>query len=133
MFLVRIYHTGDVALTFLNDIPAIGPRLSSKEDALQVAKSYLGLIDKLARGKKTNPRCNIRFIKQSDGRYTLVIKGPGMALETVSNLDELMLQRFKRGLKKSLFILTCFFDEPDGSLACLALTEGLGAVLYSPG
>lgn len=130
---MKIYQTKDVALTFLNDIPAIGPRLPSKGDALKVAKSYLSMIDQLSREKTGNPRCSIRFLKQSDGRYTLVIKGTGMALETLSNLDELMLQRFKRGLKRNLFILTCFFDEPDGKLSCLALTEGMGAVLYSPG
>ncbi|MBF7082662.1 hypothetical protein IT084_06685 [Desulfallas sp. Bu1-1] len=128
-----VYQTDDVALTFLNDIPAIGPRLPNKEDALIVAKSYLRLIEKLAREKKGNPRCSLRFLKQADGRYTLIIKGPDMALETLSNLDELMLQRFKRGLKRNLFILTCFFDDREGKLSCLALTEGMGAVLYSPG
>jgi hypothetical protein len=56
-----------------------------------------------------------------------------MALETLSNLDELMLLRFKKGLKSKLFILTCFFDGQDAELVCLALTEGVGAVLYSPG
>jgi len=130
---VEVYRTDDVALTFLNDIPAIGPRLPSKEDAMKVAASYLGLIDKLARGKKGSHRCSIRFLKQADGRFTLVVRGPGLALETLSNLDEIMLQRFKRGLTGNIFILTCFFDEPDGNLACLALTEGVGAVLYSPG
>jgi len=130
---VKIYQTSDVALTFLNDIPAIGPRQPSKDDAINVAKSYLSLINKLTREKKRNPRCSIRFLRQTDGMYTLVIKGSGMALETLSNLDELMLQRFRRGLKKNLFILTCFFDDQDGNIACLALTEGMGAVLYSPG
>lgn len=127
-----IYQTNDVALTFFNDIPAIGPRLPSKEDALKVAQSYLSLIDKLSKEKKGNPRCSIRFLKQTDGRYTLVLKGSGIALETLSNLDELMLQRFKRGLKNKLFILTCFFEDQKGVVACLALTEGVGAVLYSP-
>ncbi|WP_347489623.1 hypothetical protein [Desulfoscipio sp. XC116] len=130
---MKVYQTSDVALTFFNDIPAIGPRLPSKEDALKVAESYLRLIDKLAREKKGNPRCSISFLKQTDGLYTLILRGSGMALETLSNLDELMLQRFKKGLKNKLFILTCFFDDQDGKVACLALTEGVGAVLYSPG
>lgn len=130
---MKVYRTRDVALTFFNDIPAIGPRLPSKEDALKVAESYLRLIDKLSREKKGNPRCSISFLKQTDGLYTLILRGSGMALETLCNLDELMLQRFKRGLKNKLFILTCFFDGPDGKVMCLALTEGVGAVLYSPG
>lgn len=130
---MKSYHTDDVALTFLNDIPAIGPLLPCKEDALKVTRSYLRLIDKLAREKKDHHRCSLRFIKQKDGRFTLVVRGPGMAIETLSNLDELMLQRFKRGLKGNMFILTSFFNEPDGTLACLALAEGMGAVLYSPG
>lgn len=129
---MKIYQTNDVALTFFNEIPAIGPRLPSKEDALKVAGSYLSLIDKLSKKKKGNPRCSIRFLRQADGRYTLVLKGSDMALETLSNLDELMLQRFKRGLKNKLFILTCFFEDKEGTVVCLALTEGVGAVLYSP-
>ncbi|SFR04326.1 hypothetical protein [Desulfoscipio geothermicus] len=129
---MKIYQTNDVALTFFNEIPAIGPRLPSKEDALKVAGSYLRLIEKLSKEKKGNPRCSIRFLRQADGRYTLVLKGSGMALETLSNLDELMLQRFKRGLKNKLFILTCFFEDKEGTVVCLALTEGVGAVLYSP-
>ncbi len=130
---MKVYQTSDVALTFFNDIPAIGPRLPSKEDALKVAESYIQLIDKLARGKKGNPHCSISFLKQTDGLYTLILRGSGMALETLSNLDELMLLRFKKGLKSKLFILTCFFDGQDGNVVCLALTEGVGAVLYSPG
>jgi len=130
---VKSYRTDDVALTFLNDIPAIGPLLPCKEDALKVTRSYLGQIDQLAREKKDHQRCSLRFIRQKDGRFTLVVRGPGMAIETLSNLDELMLQRFKRGLKGNMFILTCFFNEPDGTLSCLALAEGMGAVLYSPG
>lgn len=130
---MEIYHTQDVALTFFNDIPAIGPRLPSKEDAFKVAESYLRLMDKLSHEKRGNPRCSMHFLKQTDGRYTLVLKGSDIALETLSNLDELMLQRFKRGLKNKLFILTCFFDDQNGALVNLALTEGVGAVLYSPG
>lgn len=129
---MKVYHTNDVALTFFNDIPAIGPRLTNKDEALTVARSYLRLIENLTRGKRANPRCSLRFWKQTDGRYTIIIRGPEMALETISNLDELMLQRFKRGLKINLFILTCFFEDHSGKVTCLALTEGLGAVLYSP-
>lgn len=130
---MKSFRTEDVALTFLNDIPAIGPLLPCKEDALKVTRSYLKLIDQLAREKKDHQRCSLRFIRQRDGRFTLVVRGPGKAIETLSNLDELMLQRFKRGLKGNMFILTCFFNEPDGTLSCLALAEGMGAVLYSPG
>ncbi len=130
---MKIYRTKDVALTFINDIPAIGPLLPSREDALKVIKIYLGLIEKLTRGKKEYQKCSLRFIKQKDGRFTLVVRGQGMAIETLSNLDELTLQRFKRGLKGNMFILTCFFERPGGNPVCLALSEGMGAVLYSPG
>jgi len=130
---LKIYQTSDVALTFFNDIPAIGPRLPNKEDALKVAGSYLQLIDQLTQGKQGNPSCSVSFLKQTDGLYTLLLRGSGMALETLSNLDELMLLRFKKGLKSKLFILTCFFNGQDGTVTCLALTEGVGAVLYSPG
>ncbi|MCL2336153.1 MAG: hypothetical protein FWC60_01900 [Firmicutes bacterium] len=129
---MKSYHTEDLALTFLNDIPAIGPLLPCKEDALKVTRSCLGLIEQLAKAKKDHQRCRLQFIKQKDGRFTLLVRGAGMAIETLSNLDELMLQRFKRGLQGNMFILTSFFNEPDGTLSCLALAEGMGAVLYSP-
>ena len=128
-----VYRNKDVALTFFNDIPAIGPRLPSKEDAIKVAESYMLLIDKLTGGKKGNPRCRISFLQQTDGLFTLILRGSDIALEALSNLDELLLMRFKKGLKTKLFILTCFFNDHDGNVVCLALTEGIGAVLYSPG
>lgn len=129
---MKVYQTNDVALTFFNDIPAIGPRLPSKDEAMKVAENHLQLIDKLAQGGKNNPRCSISFLKQTDGLYTLILRGSGMTIKILSNLDELMLQRFKKGLKNKLFILTCFFDNQEGDVVCLALTEGVGAVLYSP-
>jgi hypothetical protein len=49
----------------------------------------------------------------------------------LNNLDELLLKRFRKGLKRKLFILTCFVDGVDGQ-ECLVLTEGLGAVFYTP-
>jgi len=34
-------------------------------------------------------------------------------------------------LGKHFIILTGFVENPDGGLECLALTEGVGAVLYA--
>lgn len=123
--------SGDVALTFLGEnIPAIGPRFKNREEALRVARHYLQGINKLAGGNRETP-VEIALKRQSDGRFSLVVEGSGQTVSRLTNLDELLLKRFRKGLKKKLFILTCFVDGAEG-LECLVLTEGLGAVFYAP-
>lgn len=121
----------EVALALLGeDIPAIGPRVKNKNEAIKVVRWYIRAIDLMTKNTRRSS-CRVMFVRQPDGRYTLLIKGATVALETLCNLDEVMLQRFRKAFKRNLFILTCFFEE-EGKLECLALTEGLGAVLYTP-
>lgn len=123
--------SGDVALTFLGEnIPAIGPRFKSREEAVKVARRYLEGINESAGGTRETP-VQITLKKQADGRYSLVVEGSRQMVGRLNNLDELLLKRFRKGLKKKLFILTCFVEGADG-LECLVLTEGLGAVFYAP-
>ncbi|MCL6560938.1 MAG: hypothetical protein K6U74_19545 [Firmicutes bacterium] len=127
----RSIASGDVALAFLGEnIPAIGPRFKNKEEAVKVARRYLESINKLAGGSRETP-VQIALNRQEDGRYSLVVGGSKETVGKLNNLDELLLKRFRKGLKKKLFILTCFVEEADG-LECLVLTEGLGAVFYAP-
>lgn len=127
----RSMTSGDVALTFLGEnIPAIGPRFNNREEALRVARHYLQGINKLAGGNRETP-VEIALNRQTDGRFSLIVEGAGQTVGRISNLDELLLKRFRKGLKKKLFILTCFVDGVEG-LECLVLTEGLGAVFYAP-
>ncbi|MCL6634382.1 MAG: hypothetical protein K6T29_01265 [Peptococcaceae bacterium] len=123
--------SGDVALAFLGEnIPAIGPRFKSRDEAVKAARRYLEDIDRLAGQTRETP-VQIVLKRQADGRYSLVVEGSRQTVERLNNLDELLLKRFRKGLKK-LFILTCFVEGADG-LECLVLTEGLGAVFYAPG
>lgn len=123
--------SGDVALTFLGEnIPAIGPRFKNREEALKVARHYLEEIKKLTGETRKTP-VKIEINRQADGRFSLVLEGSRQTVGKLYNLDELFLKRFCKGLKKKLFILTCFVEEGDG-LECLVLTEGLGAVFYAP-
>lgn len=123
--------SGDVALTLLGEnIPAIGPRFNNREEAVKVARHYLKGINELTGGKKET-LVQIALNRQADGRYSLEVEGAGQMVGRLSNIDELLLRRFRKGLKKKLFILTCFFEGVDG-LECLVLTEGLGAVFYDP-
>ncbi len=123
--------SGDIALAFLGDnIPAIGPRFKSREEAVKVARHYLEGINKLSCDTRETP-VQIALNRQDDGRYSLVVEGSRQIVGKLANLDELFMKRFCRGLKKQLFILTCFVEEVDG-LECLVLTEGLGAVFYAP-
>lgn len=123
--------SGDVALAFLGeDIPAIGPRFINREDAVRAAQQYLERINELSCRDQNIP-FQIVLNKQADGLYSLVVDSSNQIVGTLHNLDELLVKRFRKGLKKKLFILTSFVDSADG-LECLVLTEGLGAVFYAP-
>lgn len=121
---------GEVAMALLGkDIPAIGPRLKTRLEAVTAVQKYVSAIEGLV--KCTGRPYRVMFSRQPDGRYVLLIKGSGETLEILQNLDELTVKRFQRSFRKRLFIITSFFEEGD-RLECLALTEGMGAVLYSP-
>lgn len=123
--------SGDVALTFLcENIPAIGPMFQNREEAVKKARQYLEGIDKSAGELRETP-VKIEIKKQDDGRYSIVVEGFQQTMGKLLNIDELFIKRFRKGLKKKMFILTCFVEKVDG-LECLVLTEGLGAVLYAP-
>ncbi|KJR99979.1 MAG: hypothetical protein VR68_07375 [Peptococcaceae bacterium BRH_c4a] len=121
---------GEIAMALLGkDIPAIGPRLKTKRDAMLAVKEFVRDIEELVKGSDQPYR--VMFLRQPDGRYMMVIKGVGDTLELLHNFDEITVKRFQRSFKKRLFIITGFFEEGN-DLECLALTEGLGAVMYVP-
>jgi len=123
--------SGDIALTFLGEnIPVIGPRFKNREEAIKVARHYLEEIEEM-KGMTRKTPVKIEIKKQADGRFSLMVEGFRHTWGELYNLDELFLKRFCKGLKKKLFILSCFVEEVDG-LECLVLTEGLGAVFYAP-
>lgn len=123
--------TGEITMALLGeDIPAIGPRLKTRQEAVSVVKKYVRSIEDMV--KCSDRPYRVMFSRQPDGRYVLLIKGSGEeSLEILRNLDELTVKRFQRSFKNRLFIITSFFEEGD-RLECLALTEGMGAVLYVP-
>ncbi|MDD3653205.1 MAG: hypothetical protein PHO01_03305 [Desulfotomaculaceae bacterium] len=124
--------SGDMALAFLGeDIPAIGPRFKSKEAAVKAARQYLEKISEISE-EGQNTAFQIVLSRQVDGLYSLVIDSASQVVGRLNNLDELLVKRFRRGLNRKLFILTCFVDSVEGQ-ECLVLTEGLGAVFYAPG
>ncbi|WP_066634268.1 hypothetical protein [Desulfolucanica intricata] len=130
--MANIEATQEVALVLLGTgIPAIGPNLRDRKNAMEVARRYVQAIHDFI-AKSGEAPYKLGFYKQTDGRYTLVIEGSSTSLRTLSNLDELMLRRFRKAFNKRMFILTSFYQGKNKSLECLALTEGLGAVLYIP-
>ncbi|MCL6610423.1 MAG: hypothetical protein K6T66_02655 [Peptococcaceae bacterium] len=122
--------SGEIAMAILGEsIPAIGPRLKSRHEAMSAVQQYVRSIEDLVKGG--DRPYGVLFSRQPDGRYAMLIKGAGDTLEILRDLDELTVKRFQRSVKKRLFIITGFFEE-DGRLECLALTDGMGAVLYIP-
>lgn len=124
----KIFDAGEVALVLLGEIPAIGYRFRSRERAVRAAQGLLRAVDYLI-----NSSCfsfyQIIFKHQGKGHYALVVKNNTLSLEVLHNLDELLLKRFQK-VFRGLFILSCFYETGD-RLECLAVTDGLGAVLYS--
>ncbi|MHB8158374.1 MAG: hypothetical protein ACYDEQ_13450 [Desulfocucumaceae bacterium] len=122
--------SGEIAMALLGeDIPAIGPKMKTKNDALLEVRKYVSAIEGMV--KCSNRPFSIMFSRQTDGRFMMVIKSPGKTLELLHNFDELTMKRFQRSFRKKLFIITSFFEEGE-SLECTALTDGLGAVMYVP-
>jgi hypothetical protein len=90
-----------VALSFLGkDIPALGPRFQKKEEAIKVARQYLKRISEVTGGIRRAP-VQISLGRQQDGRYFLILQTAGKAMERLDNIDELLIKRFRKGLKKT--------------------------------
>lgn len=120
------------AVMFLGDgIPAVGPRFKDKARALQVVQDYLATFSHQSGDRGGDSHYSVQFIRQEDGRYTLTLVYQAVVVHSLCNVDEIMLRRFCRGFKRKFFIITTFYECPAGELECLALSEGLGAVLIT--
>jgi hypothetical protein len=124
--------TGGVALLVVDDIPVLGVKFGDRARALQAARELVQRAKVMGPGGQ-NPRVDVRFEQQKDGRFTLAINCGPAALACLCGLDELLLRRFRKAMKKNVFILTSFVERSDGQLECLVLTEGLGVVVYGGG
>lgn len=126
----HVYRSAGIALILLRDeVPVIGPVLKSREEAVRVVETYLNFMEKPI--VKNLQGFTIDLLRQIDGRYTMIIRGLTGVIATLRNVDELMLKRLWRGGSgKRFFILTSFFENERGEPECLALTEGMGAVVY---
>lgn len=131
---INIHQVDEMMLVFLGDdsIPAIGPFFPDRQDAIQAVHEYLLRFDRLGL-TSSRDRCEVTFSRQADGRYSLILNHQNARLEALKNLDELMLKRFRKGLRQRFFVVTSFCEDEKGHLECMALTEGLGAVLLSLG
>ncbi|MDQ0285272.1 hypothetical protein J2Z49_000365 [Desulfofundulus luciae] len=120
----------EVALVMLGGkIPAIGPLIGTRQEAVRIARCFMEKIDALTDRSRS---FQIVTARQSDGRYALLLEGEGVVMKVLHNIDELLLWRFRKAFRRGLFILTVFFKGEAG-MECLAVTEGLGAVIYTPG
>jgi hypothetical protein len=124
----KIFCTGKAALVLLGEVPVIGPQIGGREKAVRVAQKLFKEIDKFIAGSSAGPY-QINFKQRGGGRYDLVIKSSKYSLEVLHDLDELWIKRFRK-IFHGIFILSCFYEKND-NLECLAVTDGLGAVLYS--
>ncbi|RJQ27505.1 MAG: hypothetical protein C4589_08310 [Peptococcaceae bacterium] len=93
--------TRGVSLSFLGEnIPALGPRFQKKEEAVKVARQYIKRINEVTGGARRAP-VQISLGRQQDGRYFLILQTAGKTMERLNNIDELLIKRFRKGLKKT--------------------------------
>ncbi|AEG13722.1 hypothetical protein G7K71_06435 [Desulfofundulus sp. TPOSR] len=119
----------EVALVMLGGkIPAIGPLIDTRQEAVSLARCYMKKLDALTDRSRS---FQIMTARQTDGRYALFLQGEGVVMKVLSNIDELLFWRFRKAFRRGLFILTVFFKGEAG-MECLAVTEGLGAVIFTP-
>ncbi|MGB9905537.1 MAG: hypothetical protein ACPLQO_12865 [Desulfotomaculales bacterium] len=124
----RSFHpAGRPTLVMIGRVPAVGPLFRKKEEAVQEINLLLEKVGTLISNAHLQPY-RIVFKRQNDGRYTLAVKARPAAVDILADVDELLFKRFQKAFR-GIFILTSFY-EGSGKVECLAVTEGLGAVLY---
>lgn len=93
---------GEVALAFLGEsIPALGPRFQHKEEAVKKACRYLKKVNEMGGGGTGRVPVQLSLGRQKDGRYFLILQSSGIMIERLNNIDELLIKRFRKGLKKT--------------------------------
>lgn len=124
--------TGKVMLTVINEVPVIGARYPQKEQALADARKLMARVSEQA--AEGDAPVQVSFHRQDDGRYTLQVYSGREMVAEISNLDEILLHRFRKAYQtKRMFILTCFVDGKGDEPHSLVITDGLGVVVYKPG
>lgn len=120
---------GEIVLVMLGGrLPAVGPRLGSREEAVEVARRLKREIDALLSASRS---FQLLIVRRPNLRYTVLLRGNGRTLEILQDMDELLLWRFKKAFRRGYFVLTTFFPG-EGSTECLAVAEGLGAIIFLP-
>lgn len=120
---------GEIVLVMLGGrLPAVGPRLGSREEAVEVARHFVREIDDLLSASRS---FQMLIVRRPNLRYTVLLRGNGRTLEILHDMDELLLWRFKKAFRRGFFVLTTFFQD-EGDTECLAVAEGLGAVIFMP-
>ena len=115
-------------------IPILGGIFKTEKDAVNVVKDYIKLAKKKQnlQPKELGEDISLEFIRQIDRRFKLIVNfGDTIGyLEELANVDELMLWKFKKNLKKKrYFILTSFYTK-DNQLLSTVFSQSLGLVIY---
>lgn len=92
-------------------IPAIGPRVNTRRDAVRMASRYMETIDQMV---SRSSSYQIILLRQSDGRYTLLLQGKGLTVELFKNMDELLFWRFRKAFSRGVVYPNCIFSGGRG-------------------
>jgi hypothetical protein len=120
----------NVCFRLVGGVPVIGPLFDDSETARRAAKRWLSRFN-----RSCSDRRNVRvFIEQDESLYSLVIMVDGRVLYRLSGLDELLVRRLYRSVsQKRMLVLTSFVNEGSVEPRPLAVTEGVGLVVFQQG
>ncbi|RJX22999.1 MAG: hypothetical protein C4570_00585 [Ammonifex sp.] len=117
----------NVCFRLVGGVPVIGPLFDDCEAARRAAKQWLHHFNKSYADQQS-----VRvLIEQEEYSYSLVILVNGRVLYRLAGLDELLVRRLYRAVaQKRLLVLTSFVDEGSVEPRPLAVTEGIGLVVF---
>jgi hypothetical protein len=124
----------EAAFASINGVPVIGACFPDREEALSEVRDLTEKVNHCMEQEKL-ATVRVGFSPQEDGRFRLEVCGSNRSIAVIPGVDELMLRRFNKAYHaKQMFILTSFVfvDREAGSPLSLAVSDGLGVVIYKP-
>jgi hypothetical protein len=108
-------------------IPVIGPLFNDSEAARKAARRWLSRFEKLHANQQS-----VRVLVERElHSHSLVILVNGRVFYRLGGLDDLLVRRLYRAVRqKRMIILTSFVDDGGTDPWPLAVTEGMGLVVF---
>ncbi|MCL6558319.1 MAG: hypothetical protein K6U74_05865 [Firmicutes bacterium] len=117
----------NVCFRMVGEVPVIGPLFSNSEAARRAARRWLERFEKVH-----VPKQGVRvLVEQEPDGHSLVVLLNGRAFYRLAGLDDLLVRRLYRAVRqKRMLVLTAFVGDGNAEPRPLAVTEGIGLVVF---